>query len=125
MTNTRITDPEILEARFPVRLLAFRLRPGTGGAGRFAGGDGIERRLRFLRPVRVSLLTQRRGPAPFGLEGGLPGAPGRNRLRRAATGVVETLPGQLELALEAMDELWIETPGGGGFGVGSRSPHDS
>lgn len=117
MTNTRITDPEILETRFPVRLDVFRLRTGSGGAGRFRGGEGVERRLCFLRPVRVSLLTQRRTRSPFGLAGGAPGAPGRNRLRRAATGELETLSGQLELALEAGDALWIETPGGGGHGT--------
>ncbi|MEZ4278032.1 MAG: hydantoinase B/oxoprolinase family protein [Myxococcota bacterium] len=119
MTNTRITDAEILEARFPVRLIAFGLRAGSGGAGQRAGGEGVVRALRFLRPVRVSLLTQRRTMAPFGLAGGGPGAPGRNRLRRHATGAWTELGGQVELALEAGDELWIETPGGGGYaGVG-------
>ncbi|MBK7947318.1 MAG: hydantoinase B/oxoprolinase family protein [Deltaproteobacteria bacterium] len=121
MTNTRITDPEILETRFPVRLERFQLRSGSGGAGRFQGGEGVERRLCFLRPVRVSLLTQRRLRVPFGLAGGAPGAPGRNRLRRAATGEIETLAGQLELELSAGDALWIETPGGGGFGKASSS----
>ncbi len=116
MTNTRITDPEILEARFPVRLIAFGLRTGSGGAGRFRGGDGVVRALRFLRPVRVSLLTQRRETAPFGLAGGAPGQAGRNRLRRQGTAEWVELAGQVELALEAGDELWIETPGGGGFG---------
>ena len=125
MTNTRITDPEILETRFPVQLLAFRLRSGSGGAGRFTGGEGVERRLRFLRPVRVSLLTQRRRSRPFGLAGGAPGAAGRNRVRRAATGAVEELAGQLEIELTAGDELWIETPGGGGFGPLAETPHDS
>jgi 5-oxoprolinase (ATP-hydrolysing) len=125
MTNTRITDPEILEARFPVQLLAFRLRSGSGGAGRFTGGDGVERRLRFLRPVRVSLLTQRRLRAPFGLAGGSPGAVGRNRVRRAATGAIEELAGQLEVEMEAGDELWIETPGGGGYGPPPETPRDS
>jgi 5-oxoprolinase (ATP-hydrolysing) len=122
MTNTRITDPEILETRYPVRLLAFRLRTGSGGSGRFRGGEGVVRGLRFLRPIRVSLLTQRRRKAPFGLAGGGPGLPGRNRVRRAATGRFEDLPEQLELALEAGDELWIETPGGGGFGESSQRP---
>ena len=117
MTNTRITDPEILETRFPVELLHFALRRGSGGRGRRRGGEGVERRLRFLRPVRVSLLTQRRLRAPVGLAGGEPGRPGRNRVRRAATGIVEELAGQQELALEAGDELWIETPGGGGYGA--------
>ncbi len=125
MTNTRITDPEILEARFPVQLLAFRLRSGSGGAGHFTGGEGVERRLRFLRPVRVSLLTQRRLRAPFGLAGGSPGAVGRNRVRRAATGAIQELAGQLEVEMEAGDELWIETPGGGGYGPPPETPRDS
>ncbi len=116
MTNTRITDAEILESRFPVRLIAFGLRAGSGGAGRLRGGDGIVRALRFLRPVRVSLLTQRRTTAPFGLAGGAPGAPGCNRLRSGATGEWRPLAGQVALAVEAGDELWLETPGGGGFG---------
>src|SRR5690606_7236573 len=74
MTNTRITDPEVLEARFPVRLLAFGLRRGSGGAGRFAGGDGLVRRLELLAPLEVSLLSDRRRNPPFGLAGGGPGA---------------------------------------------------
>ncbi len=122
MTNTRITDAEILEARFPVRLLAFGLRTGSGGTGRRRGGEGSVRGLRFLRPVRVSLLTQRRTMAPFGLAGGGAGAPGRNRLRRHATGEWVELGGQIELVLEAGDELWIETPGGGGYGAGLPVP---
>jgi len=125
MTNTRITDPEILETRFPVQLVAFGLRSGSGGAGRFRGGEGVLRRLRFLRPVRVSLLTQRRTRAPFGLMGGEPGLPGRNRVLRAATGALADLAGQLAIALEAGDELWLETPGGGGYGPPAESPRES
>jgi len=116
MTNTRITDPEILEARYPVRLQRFGLRPDSGGAGEHRGGDGIVRHYRFLRAVSVSLLTERRRHAPFGLAGGGPGAQGRNRVLRHATGQLEDVPGRVELRLEAGDELWIETPGGGGFG---------
>ncbi len=116
MTNTRITDPEVLEARFPVRLLEFGLRAGSGGAGRFAGGDGIVRRYRFLRPVTVSLLTERRTRAPFGLEGGHPGAMGRNHILRDGATEPEALPGRAAVAFAAGDELSIETPGGGGFG---------
>ena len=116
MTNTRITDPEILEARFPVRLLRFGLRAGSGGEGQHAGGEGLIRGYRFLRPVSVSLLTERRSRRPFGLAGGGPGAAGRNRVRREQTGRFEELPGRAELRLDAGDELWIETPGGGGFG---------
>jgi 5-oxoprolinase (ATP-hydrolysing) len=116
MTNTRITDPEILESRFPVRLLEFAVRRGSGGAGRWRGGDGIVRRYRFLRPVSVSLLTERRALAPFGLAGGEPAAPGRNRVRRHGRMQVEELAGRVEVDLGAGDELWIETPGGGGWG---------
>ncbi|MEZ4330240.1 MAG: hydantoinase B/oxoprolinase family protein [Myxococcota bacterium] len=125
MTNTRITDPEILETRYPVELLAFTLRTGSGGDGRFRGGEGVVRGLRFRRPVRVSLLTQRRRLRPFGLAGGGPGALGCNRIRRAATGAFEAVAGQLETALEAGDELWIETPGGGGFGAPAKRPSEA
>jgi 5-oxoprolinase (ATP-hydrolysing) len=116
MTNTRITDPEILETRFPVRLLEFGIRVGSGGDGAHRGGDGIIRRYRFLKPVVVSLMTERRVRAPFGLEGGGPGSKGRNRVRRHAEARTESLPGRAEVALDVGDELWIETPGGGGFG---------
>jgi 5-oxoprolinase (ATP-hydrolysing) len=116
MTNTRITDPEVLEDRFPVQLLAFGLRSGSGGAGRHAGGEGIVRGYRFCEPVSVSLLTERRQRAPFGLDGGANGAPGRNRVRRAGRRSLEEVAGKSTLALDVGDELWVETPGGGGFG---------
>jgi 5-oxoprolinase (ATP-hydrolysing) len=116
MTNTRITDPEILEARFPVRLLEFGIRADSGGSGAHRGGDGIVRRYLFLRPVVVSLLTERRERAPFGLEGGGSGSKGVNRVLRHGETRAELLPGRAEVALDAGDELWIETPGGGGFG---------
>jgi 5-oxoprolinase (ATP-hydrolysing) len=124
MTNTRITDPEVLESRFPVRLLHFGLRSGSGGAGAQRGGEGIIRRYSFQRPVTVSLLTERRERQPFGLKGGQPGESGRNRVRRAATGRVGDIPSRATLRLEVGDELWIETPGGGGFGAESpiRAP---
>jgi 5-oxoprolinase (ATP-hydrolysing) len=121
MTNTRITDPEILETRFPVRLLEFGIRVGSGGTGAHRGGDGIIRRYRFLQPVVVSLMTERRERAPFGLEGGGPGSKGRNRVRRHGETRTERLPGRAEVALGAGDELWIETPGGGGFGSVDRA----
>ena len=121
MTNTRITDPEILEARFPVRLLEFGIRVGSGGTGNHRGGDGIIRRYRFLQSVVVSLMTERRVRAPFGLEGGGPGSKGRNRLRRHGKTRAERLPGHAEVVLGAGDELWIETPGGGGFGSPDRA----
>ena len=117
MTNTRITDPELLEARFPVRLLEFGLRAGSGGAGRWPGGEGILRRYLFLRPVTVSLLSERRVRAPFGLAGGECGASGRNRIRRAGAPAPEEVAGCATLRLAAGDSLWIETPGGGGYGT--------
>jgi 5-oxoprolinase (ATP-hydrolysing) len=116
MTNTRITDPEVLEARYPVRLERFALRTGSGGAGRWRGGDGVIRRLRFLRAVRVSLLTQHRKERPFGAEGGEPGQPGRQWVARS-DGRIEPLGGIAGVALAAGDALVLETPGGGGWGV--------
>jgi 5-oxoprolinase (ATP-hydrolysing) len=116
MTNTRITDAEVLEARFPVRLVGFARRRGSGGAGRWRGGDGLVRGYRFASPVTVSLLGERRRTAPFGLAGGSPGAAGRNRVVRAGGRATE-VPGHATLELAEGDELWIETPGGGGYGA--------
>ncbi len=115
MTNTRITDPEVLENRHPVRLLAFGLRAGSGGGGRWPGGDGVVRRFRFLRELDVALLTSRRSTQPFGLGAGAPGAAGHNR-RVHADGRVEELPGCATYHAAAGEELAIETPGGGGQG---------
>jgi 5-oxoprolinase (ATP-hydrolysing) len=115
MTNTRITDAEILETRYPVRLRRFALRRGSGGRGRWRGGDGLVRAYEFLEPMTVSLLAERRAVPPYGLGGGAPGAPGHDRLERA-DGSVVALPGRLTLAVRAGEVLWIETPGGGGFG---------
>lgn len=116
MTNTRITDPEVIESRYPVRIEAFQLRRGSGGAGRHRGGDGLVRRYRFLAPLTVSLLTERRVVAPWGLEGGGDGSPGRNSIERA-DGRVELLSGSCSLEVGTGDLLIIETPGGGGFGA--------
>jgi 5-oxoprolinase (ATP-hydrolysing) len=117
MTNTRLTDPEVIERRYPVRLHEFAIRRGSGGAGRKRGGDGIVRRIEFLKPLTVSLLTERRGEfGPFGLEGGESGAIGQNRLRRADLEADTDLPGKVQLDVSAGDVLTIETPGGGGFG---------
>jgi 5-oxoprolinase (ATP-hydrolysing) len=116
MTNTRLTDPEILEQRYPVRLHEFRIRRGSGGAGRHRGGDGVVRRIEFLRSLILSLLTQRRGAyPPFGLEGGQAGSIGRNTLIRAK-GSEERLAGQAQLVVAPGDTLIVETPGGGGWG---------
>jgi len=115
MTNTRITDAEVLEARYPVRLRGFGLRAGSGGLGRQPGGDGLVREYEFLAPVTATLLTERRARAPFGLAGGGEGALGRNRLVRSG-GAVEELPGRATLRLGAGDRLIVETPGGGAYG---------
>jgi 5-oxoprolinase (ATP-hydrolysing) len=117
MTNTRITDAEILETRYPVRLRRFGLRRGSGGRGRWSGGDGLVRAYEFLEPMTVSLLTERRVAAPYGLRGGEPGACGRNRLERADGAQLE-LPGKQTLEVRPGDVLVVETPGGGGFGSG-------
>jgi 5-oxoprolinase (ATP-hydrolysing) len=115
MTNTRITDPEVLEHRYPVRLERFAIRRGSGGAGRFRGGDGAIRELTFLAPMSLSLLTQHRVEAPYGLEGGAPGLPGRQRLVRA-TGEVTELASVDGCEVGPGDRLILETPGGGGWG---------
>lgn len=115
MTNSRLTDPEILERRFPVRVEAFRVRAGSGGAGARRGGDGALRRIRFLAPMEAALLSSRRDHAPQGLAGGGPGLPGRQRLI-AASGAVSELPGCFSVTVELGDVIEIETPGGGGFG---------
>ena len=115
MTNTRITDPEILEMRTPVRLEEFSVRRGSGGAGQWRGGDGAVRRVRALEPLTVSLVSSSRVVPPFGLAGGDDGAPGEQWIDRA-NGSRETLKGVAECALEPGDAVTIATPGGGGFG---------
>ncbi|MDQ2803942.1 MAG: hydantoinase B/oxoprolinase family protein, partial [Pseudomonadota bacterium] len=115
MTNTRMTDPEVLELRYPVRLEHFAIRHGSGGAGRFRGGDGAVRRIRFLEPMTAVIVASRRNVPPFGLAGGQPGAPGLQRVERA-DGKIEPLTGTASAELEAGDAFVIETPGGGGYG---------
>jgi 5-oxoprolinase (ATP-hydrolysing) len=115
MTNSRLTDPEVLEWRFPVLVDAFYIRRGSGGAGRCRGGDGVVRRIRFREPMTASLLANRHRIPPFGLEGGSPGAPGRARVERA-TGEVIELGSTASVQLGAGDTFVIETPGGGGYG---------
>jgi 5-oxoprolinase (ATP-hydrolysing) len=115
MTNSRLTDPEILELRHPVRVEVFAVRRSSGGAGRQHGGDGVLRRLRFLEPVSAALISNRRAVPPFGLNGGEPGARGINLVLRA-DGRIDEIPGIAEVALAAGDALEILTPGGGGYG---------
>jgi 5-oxoprolinase (ATP-hydrolysing) len=115
MTNTRMTDPEILELRYPVRVEEFSIRKNSGGAGKYPGGDGAVRKLRFLEPMTATIVASRRTVAPFGLAGGREGATGRQFVERA-DGRIETLPGSAEAALEPGDMFIIETPGGGGYG---------
>jgi 5-oxoprolinase (ATP-hydrolysing) len=115
MTNSRLTDPEVLEWRFPVRLESFRIRRGSGGAGRHRGGNGVERRLRFLQPMTAVMLANHRRVAPFGVAGGAPGATGRNWIERADGGRDE-FGATFATAVSCDDVIVIETPGGGGFG---------
>jgi 5-oxoprolinase (ATP-hydrolysing) len=115
MTNSRLTDVEVLEMNFPVRVERFAIRRGSGGQGRHGGGDGVVRRIRFLAPMDGNLLALRRRVPAFGLEGGGPGLPGRQAIERA-DGSTEALPGIAEFRLDTGDIFVLETPGGGGFG---------
>ena len=118
MTNTRMTDPEVLELRYPVRLESFAIRRGSGGAGRWHGGDGSVRRIRFLAPMTAVIVASRRKMAPFGLAGGADGAAGRQWVERA-DGSRDALSGTARTELAAGDVFVIETPGGGGYGAAS------
>ena len=115
MTNSRLTDPEILEFRFPVRLLGYEIRRGSGGAGRWQGGDGGVRRVQFLEPMTASILSNGRKFGAFGMAGGAPGQVGLNRVVRA-DGQVEELGHIGQTAMQPGDVFEIHTPGGGGFG---------
>jgi 5-oxoprolinase (ATP-hydrolysing) len=115
MTNTRMTDPEVLEWRFPIRVESFALRRESGGRGRYNGGDGVIRKVRFLEPMTATLLSLHRETDPYGLEGGLPGKRGKNSVVRA-DGSSRTLRGNDEVQLASGDMIVIKTPGGGGFG---------
>ena len=115
MTNTRMTDPEVLEWRYPIRVEEFSIRKGSGGKGAFKGGDGVVRRLRFLEPMTATILSSHRNSDPYGLSGGQAGARGVNRIVRA-NGRTELLTGNDEASMEPGDQFVIETPGGGGFG---------
>ncbi len=115
MTNSRLTDPEILEWRLPVRLESFAVREDSGGAGQWRGGDGVERRIRFLEPVTIALLSGHRRVPPYGADGGEPGALGGQHIERADGGTV-LLKGCDTAELDAGDVLVVRTPGGGGYG---------
>ena len=115
MTNTRSTDPEVLETRFPVRLEEFSIRKNSGGKGKFNGGDGVTRKLRFLEPMTVTTLCSHRRVKPFGLNGGSPGDCGKEWLERT-DGSILNLNGNDSCEVEPNDLFVMETPGGGGFG---------
>ncbi|HEX6247947.1 MAG TPA: hydantoinase B/oxoprolinase family protein [Nocardioidaceae bacterium] len=115
MTNSRLTDPEVLEWRFPVRLESYEIRHGSGGAGLHRGGNGGRRRLRFLTPMTVTLLSSHRRVPPYGLAGGSPGALGRQWIERT-DGSVREVGGRDSVQVDAGDVFVVETPGGGGFG---------
>jgi 5-oxoprolinase (ATP-hydrolysing) len=115
MTNTRITDAEVLELRYPVRLERFEVRENTGGKGKWKGGNGIVRELTFLEKVSLSVLTQHRKIAPYGLEGGGSGQVGKQYIIRKS-GEIEALNGLDKREMETGDRVVIETPSGGGFG---------
>lgn len=119
MTNTAITDPEVLEHRFPVRVEKFAIRRGSGGVGKNQGGDGVIREYRFEDEVEISLLTQHRTEGPMGADGGGPGQPGCQMLI-SPEGDVETLPYACTRVVAAGSRLRIETPGGGGWGRAAR-----
>jgi len=115
MTNSRLTDPEVLEWRFPVLVESFGIRHGSGGAGRHRGGDGARRRIRFREAMTAAILSSHRKVAPFGVAGGEPGALGHNWVERADGEVVE-LSGTDSIEMNAGDVFVVETPGGGGYG---------
>ena len=115
MTNSRLTDPEVLEWRYPVRLESFSIRAGSGGAGRWRGGDGGVRRIRFLEPMTAGILSNGRRVPAFGMAGGAPGAVGVNQIERA-DGRIESLPACASAEMQPGDVFVIQTPGGGGYG---------
>ncbi|MBD0335417.1 MAG: hydantoinase B/oxoprolinase family protein, partial [Cyanobacteria bacterium Co-bin13] len=115
MTNSRLTDPEVLEWRFPVLLREFSIRRGSGGRGRYRGGNGIVRRLEFREPMTAAILSSHRLVPPFGLAGGEPGHVGENTVERA-DGAIAILGSQATVEVEVGDVVAIATPGGGGYG---------
>jgi len=121
MTNSRLTDPEVLEFRFPVRLESYAVRPGSGGRGRWNGGDGAVRRVRFLEPMTASILSNNRHQGAFGAQGGGAGLPGINRVERA-DGSIVPLDHIASIEMEAGDVFVIESPGGGSYGAADPPP---
>jgi 5-oxoprolinase (ATP-hydrolysing) len=115
MTNSRLTDPEVLEFRFPVHLESYEIRQGSGGAGQWQGGNGGVRRVRFLEPMTAGILSNGREHGAFGTAGGHAGLVGVNRVLRAG-GSVEVLAHIGQVEMQAGDVFEIQTPGGGGFG---------
>jgi 5-oxoprolinase (ATP-hydrolysing) len=116
MTNTRITDPEVLELRYPVRLEVFAIRRGSGGDGNRHGGDGVVRRIRFAEPMTLVIVSSRRIVPPHGLAGGASAALGRQWVEHA-DGSIDPLAGVDQKELQVGDVMVVETPGGGGYGV--------
>ncbi|MFE1747044.1 hydantoinase B/oxoprolinase family protein [Coleofasciculus sp. H7-2] len=119
MTNSRLTDPEVLEWRFPILLESFAIRPNSGGNGHHRGGNGVIRRLRFLEPMTAGILSSRRVISPFGLHGGGSGALGKNSVQRS-NGTVEELGSTGVVEMQPSDVFVIETPGGGGYGIANN-----
>lgn len=116
MTNSRLTDPEVLRWRFPVVLGSFAIRKGSGGAGRRHGGNGAVRRVRFLEAMTANIISGHRKVPPYGLAGGQDGATGNNRVEHPDGSITE-LAGVARIELKAGDVFVIETPGGGGYGA--------
>lgn len=120
MTNTRITDPEVFEARYPVYLREFSLREGSGGKGMYRGGDGVIRDIEFLEPLELTMISERRAHRPYGLEGGEPGHSGLNLLI-FSDGRIVNFGGKNTAKIPANTRLRIMTPGGGGYGDPTKS----